>query len=88
MDTACCWPFQGFSGLRQSDLRKYKDAWNYFELVQNSNAQISTMNGSSENISFPYFHFNTYASQNMYTFGQYLHQQKYPTENFQNIAKK
>jgi hypothetical protein len=85
---SCCWSFQGFSGLRQSDLRRYKDAWMYFELVQGSNAQISTANGPSGILSFPYIHFDTYESQNKYTFGQYLHQQIYPTENFQSIAKK
>ena len=87
MASSLCWQFQGFSGLRQSDLRRYKNAWMYFELIQNSNAQLSTANGSSGIISFPYIHFETYESHQAFILGQYLHQQIYPSENFQSIAK-
>lgn len=81
--TSVFWNFGGaFSGLSGGQQTEYKNAWNWFEIVQNSNARISTLG------TFQFVKFRTNEERQQFILGQYLHQQVYPTNNFQSFPNR
>lgn len=80
--TSYFWTFAGFQGLSGNQYRDYRLAWDYFELVQNSNAAISTANGTSNIPRFSYITFASEENRVRFKLGQLLHQQQYSNTNF------
>jgi hypothetical protein len=86
--TSVFYNFTGFQGLSENQRNDYKRAWDWFELVQNSNARQSTLNGSSGIIRFPYITFSNVNDQQKFRMGQFLHQQIYSNDNFQSFTNR
>jgi hypothetical protein len=81
--------FTGFTGLSQNQRTKIQLAWNFFEMVQNSNAIISTansgVNGDTRVLPIPFYTFTSNTEKNTFLLGQYYHQQAYPQYSFETI---
>ncbi len=86
--TSIFYNFTSFKGLSERQLYDYKRAWDWFEIVQNSNARQSTLNGSSNVIRFPYYTFSNVDDQQKFRLGQFLHQQVYSNDNFQSFTNR
>lgn len=86
--TSVFYNFTGFQGLSRGQYNDYRRAWEWFELIQNSNARISTLNGNSNVIRFPYYTFSNAGDRDMFRQGQFLHQQIYSNDNFQSFINR
>jgi len=73
--------------IQQSQLQIYKQAWYDFERIQNFNSNISTLHGDGLGSNSNYYTFVSYAERESFRIGQYLHQQQYPTSNWNSVQE-
>jgi len=76
----------GILTIQQSQLQKYKKAWDDFTRIQSFNSNISTLHANNKDKSSTYYTFITYAEKDSFKIGQYLHQQQYPDSNWNTIT--
>jgi len=77
----------GVLSINQSQLQIYKKAWSDFDRIQLYNSNISTFNGSTGGKNSNYYMFVSYSEKNSFLNGQFLHQQQYPTSNWNTIQE-
>jgi hypothetical protein len=61
---------------------KYRADWNFFDRVQASNVEISTLLQQNQALGISYVQLNSYAEINSFTNGQMLHIRAYPDSNW------
>jgi len=81
-----CFDLSGFVGLNDSQRFQYRIAWDIFDRVQNSNSNVSTLRKAG-NTTLPYYTFASYNEKTTFNIGQNLHQQRYPTSNWNSVQE-
>ena len=77
----------GILTIQQSQLQIYKDAWATFDRIQTFNSNISTLRTTGKASNSTYYVFISYAERDSFRIGQYLHQQQYPTSNWNSVQQ-
>lgn len=84
-----CFAGSNFKYMSQIQFLQYQSAWVTFDKVQAYNSNISTLR-SQNPVKYSYLTYYQYASQTekaAFTTGQYLHQQVYPTSNWNSVQQ-
>jgi hypothetical protein len=76
-----CSDLSGFNFLYQSQLLKYKTAWDTFNRVQAYNSNISTLRAGGQT-DLSYYQFLTNQEKNAFNVGRLLHFQSFPNNNW------
>ena len=90
MSDSCAFPIfttTGFLTLNQSQKLIYKQAWNDFNRIQSFNSNVSTLRVLSNANDLTYYTFVSYAEKDSFRQGQFLHQQIYPTSNWNAVQE-
>lgn len=86
MSTTCLQELSGFKFLSSNQLLKYKESWRFFDKIQNYNSNISTLRFQGDS-TLTYYQFASSVELLRFRRGQYLHQQSYPTGNWEAVEQ-
>lgn len=81
-----CFDLSGFKFLPSSVKLDYKTAWDTFERIQDFNSNVSTQRAAGVP-GLTYLNFVSAEEKTRFTWGQYLHQQRYPNSNWNAVEK-
>ena len=81
-----CLDLSGFVFLSSAQLLQYKQAWYTFNRVQLYNSNVSTLRYGG-NLTQNYYQYVTNDEKKMFSLGQTLHTQSYPTYNWTNVQQ-
>jgi hypothetical protein len=84
--TFITYDLSGMLGLSSAQQLQYRTYWNIFEMIQATNYNISTARSAGDR-SQAYYSFVSYAEQNDFTIGRFLHVQRYPNSNWALVPK-
>ena len=83
-----CFSVSSFKFMSQIQFLQYQTAWTTFDKIQAYNSNISTLRQSSSNYSYlTYYQYASQTEKATFTTGQYLHQQVYPTSNWNPVQQ-
>jgi hypothetical protein len=82
-----CFDLSGFQGVPQSVKVKYRQDWDIFSRIQGINSNVSTLRGSTGDKSYTYYTFKDSQERTRFTYGQFLHQQRYPLSNWSAVSQ-
>jgi hypothetical protein len=84
--TLTTFDLSGFLAVPCSLQLLYKQQWNFFERIQASNIQVSTLRASGDK-SFDYYTFLNYTDITSYTNGRMLHIRRFPGSNWNPVPE-
>ena len=84
--TLTTFDLSGFLAVPCSLQLLYKQQWAFFETVQASNIQVSTLRAGGDK-SPAYYSFQTYNDYTYYTNGRMLHIKRFPGSNWDPVAE-
>ena len=85
--TNVCFDLSGFQYMGQIQKLQYLTAWNTFNQVQTYNSNVSTLRATGAYPNLSYYQFITQQEKATFTTGQFLHQQRYPTSNWNAVQQ-
>lgn len=86
-DTNVCFDLSGFQYMGQIQKLQYMTAWTTFNTVQTYNSNVSTLRATGSYPTLMYYQFITSQERTVFTTGQFLHQQRYPTSNWTKVQQ-
>jgi hypothetical protein len=85
--TNVCFDLSGFQYMGQVQKLQYLTAWDRFNTVQTYNSNVSTLRATGSYPNLMYYQFVTSQEKNVFTTGQFLHQQRYPNSNWNRVEQ-
>jgi len=75
----------GFLGMSYSQALGYRTDWNTYNMIQETNSNISTQRSLRKDTTLQYYTFTDYSQKTSFVNGQFLHTKRYPFSNWETV---